>query len=756
MAVQLNNSPAEAAAADRANILIVDDLPEKLLVFGTVLEELQQNLVFVRSGAEALREVLAREFAVILLDVNMPDIDGFETATLIRRYKRSAHTPIIFVTAYADEPQTTRGYSLGAVDYIHSPVVPEVLRSKVRVFVELHVLQRRIARQADERVALAASAAALRVAEESTRRSAFLSELSHALAGLLDLRAGMRRLLAHVVPQLAGSASVVLLDSQRQVQHVLRAGPAAEAAQAAAAGGGPPVEALSLGEQARLQAALQSATPAAAATWPPAVPAPGPAYPVHLLQHGELLHGALLVEGPVTPLGDAVFDEVAQRAAAVFAAARLHQDLQAEAAERRAAELRLEEASRRKDEFLAMLSHELRNPLAPIRNAVELIRRMAPHEPKLIWATDVTERQLRQITRLVDELLDVARISQGKIVLQKAPLDLGALILQCLEVQRPTVAARGLVLTQSLPAQPLWVSGDAARLQQVISNLLNNAIKYTQDGGQLHVGLSREGERALIAVRDNGMGIEPALLPRVFDLFEQGQRALDRSQGGLGVGLTLVQRLVRLHEGQVEAFSAGPGLGAEFRVTLPCLALAQPEADAAATAGGLPVGDGRRVLVVDDNADVAESTATMLELFGHQVTMAADGQQALQAVESFRPDVVLLDIGLPGLDGYEVARRLRQRPAGRAALLVALTGYGQAADRQRGREAGFDEHLLKPVDPAQLAELVAQAPRAGAVREASQGGAPAPADDGGTPPPAAEPAPAPPQATAAVYPFRRS
>jgi len=661
---------ADDAAADRVNILVVDDLPEKLLVFGTVLEELQQNLVFVRSGAEALREVLAREFAVILLDVNMPDIDGFETATLIRRYKRSAHTPIIFVTAYADEPQTSRGYSLGAVDYIQSPVVPEVLRSKVRVFVELHILQRRIARQADERVALAASAAALRVAEESTRRSAFLSDLSHALSGLLDVQAGVHTLLAHVVPQLAGSASVVLFDAAGQVQHQQRAGPPA-------------------GEQ--------------------------PASAEHRMQHGERLLGALRIEGPVTPLGEAVFEDVALRAATAFAAAQLYQTLQAEAAERRAAEIRLEEAGRRKDEFLAMLSHELRNPLAPIRNAVELIRRLAPHEPQLIRATDITERQLRQITRLVDELLDVARISQGKIVLQKATLDLGPLMLQCIEVQRPLISGRNQALTQALPAQPVLVVGDAARLQQVVSNLLSNAIKYTQEGGRLHLGLSQEhtpqGLQAQIVVRDNGMGIEPELLPRVFDLFEQGHRALDRSQGGLGVGLTLVQRLVKLHDGEVVAHSAGPGLGAEFRVRLPCPPdEARPTVDAEAEPAA-PAGDGRRVLVVDDNPDVAESTATLLALFGHQVLTVGDGAQALLQAEGFRPDVVLLDIGLPGMDGYEVARRLRQLPALRDARLVALTGYGQASDRQRGRDAGFDEHLLKPVDPVQLAELVAQAPR---------------------------------------------
>jgi signal transduction histidine kinase/DNA-binding response OmpR family regulator len=690
--------PGADGADDRVNILIVDDLPEKLMIFQAVLEDLNQNLVCVRSGTEALREVLAREFAVILLDVNMPDIDGLETAALIRRYKRSAHTPIIFVTAYADEIQTSRGYSLGAVDYILSPVVPEVLRSKVRVFVELAVLQRRIARQADERVALAASAAALQAAEESTRRSACLSDLSHALSGVLDPRIGMHELLSRVVPDLADRASVLLFDDDRRPQHLLRRG-ARDAGPRAAH-----EDDLSADERALVQQLCAEGTPPAGLLLADAADEAA-TLRVYPLRDGERLLGALLLQGPLTPLGQAVIDEIALRAATAFAAARLHQNLQAEIAERRQAEARLEEQGRRKDEFLAMLSHELRNPLAPIRNAVEVIRRLAPHDAKLMWATDITDRQVRQLTRLVDELLDVARISQGKIVLRPEALDLAALLAECVEAQRPAIAARRQMLNQSLPSVPLWVQGDSARLQQVISNLLSNAVKYTPDGGQLFVGAWIEAGQAVVSVRDNGIGIEPELLPRVFDLFEQGQRSLDRSQGGLGVGLTLVQRLVRLHGGRVEARSAGPGQGSEFRVCLPWLGQAAPEKP-----DGTPVpalgAQGHRILVVDDNADVAETTATMLELSGHQVLTAHDGLQALACVEEFEPEIVLLDIGLPGLDGYEVARRLRQLPKARRAWLVAVTGYGQPADRQRGRDAGFDEHQLKPVDPQALSEMI--------------------------------------------------
>ena len=690
-------------AADRADILIVDDLPEKLLVFETVLGDLNQNLVFARSGADALRQVLRRDFAVILLDVNMPDMDGFETAALIRRYKRAAHTPIIFITSYADEMQTARGYSLGAVDYIPSPVVPEVLRSKVRVFVELHILQRRIARQADERVALAASEAALRLAEESTRRSSLLAGLSHALSGVLDLREGIQALLAHVVPALAGNATVALVDEQGVVTHAATRSSLFED-DAASVELAP--SALPSAHFALLREALQA---------PPEARGREQAFVDGALQMLPLVHadrflGGLWIDGELTPLCAALLDEVAARAAIAFATASLYGALQSEIADRRKAEARLEEASRRKDEFLAMLAHELRNPLAPIRNAVELIRLAAPTDAKVRWAADVTDRQVRQLTRLVDELLDVARISQGKVVLQTQCLDLVTLVTQCIDSQRDVVAQRHQTLTLSLPDEPLNLNGDATRLAQVINNLLSNASKYTPEGGAISVSVEHaqgtSGEFALLQVNDNGIGIDADLLPHVFELFEQGKRALDRTQGGLGVGLTLVQRLVQLHGGEVVASSAGPGQGSQFRVLLPCLGeVDEPVVEDGA--GELPTAAvARRILVVDDNVDVVETTTMLLSLSGHHVRSAKDGLQALHMATEFRPEVVLLDIGLPLMDGYEVARRLRQTPQTAGALLIALTGYGQQGDRQRGRDAGFDGHMLKPVDPHALAKLI--------------------------------------------------
>ncbi|HEX6363598.1 MAG TPA: ATP-binding protein, partial [Albitalea sp.] len=570
-------------AAEKCNILVVDDLPEKLLVFGTVLEDLGQNLVFVSSGSEALREVLHREFAVILLDVNMPDIDGFETAALIRKYKRSAHTPIIFITAYADEMQTAKGYSLGAVDYILSPVVPEMLRSKVKVFVELHQMQRRVRKQADERVALVAAEAARRVAEENDRRSNYLSHASRVLSGSLDMGVGARLLLELVVPELATLAVLQLIEDDRPLSQVMVLGGRPEAASR-----------LVNVEAARLPTAVRDALQQAAdlkqrvTLHPNALRRMGAdsfglehalalraAVAVPLVI-GERVLGVLMVGAEQATPGHggrdwAALEELASRAAIAFENAHLYRSLQSEIIERRAAESELQEANRRKDEFLAMLSHELRNPLAPIRNALEVIRRIAPPDPKFAWAGDVMDRQVRHLTRLVEELLDVARISQGKIQLNKEPVDLAAVIAQSVETAQPFIDARGHTLSVRVPDTPVWLQGDFARLAQVVSNLLHNAAKYSEDGGRIQLELGVRDGQAQIVVRDNGIGIDAALLPRIFDLFQQGARSLDRLQGGLGVGLTLARRLVELHGGTVEATSGGPKQGAEFRVTLPCL-----------------------------------------------------------------------------------------------------------------------------------------------------------------------------------------
>ncbi len=703
---------------DRSSILIVDDLPEKLLVFGTVLEDLGQHLVFVNSGSEALREVLHREFAVILLDVNMPDIDGFETASLIRRYKRSAHTPIIFITAYADEMQTARGYSLGAVDYILSPVVPEMLRSKVKVFVDLHQMQRRVRRQADERVALAAAESARRLAESNDRRSAFLAHASRVLSGSLDVAVGARELLSLVVPRVAPLAVLQLVDEGASPQALVasqRGDQPPTTAEVDAAGIPAPLhaaccEAMQKQERATVPAAsLRRISGEGLALEGPLALKSAVAVPLMI---GERVLGVLLVGShqsePGTGAQDwAALEELASRAAIAFENAHLYRSLRAEIVERRAAEAELQEANQRKDEFLAMLSHELRNPLAPIRNALELIRRIAPPDPKFTWAGEVMDRQVHHLTRLVEELLDVARISQGKIQLNKEPVDLAAVIAQSVETAQPFIDARGHALTVKVPDTPVWLQGDFARLAQVVSNLLHNAAKYSDDGGRIQLELSVHDGEALIVVRDNGIGMDAELLPRIFDLFAQGARSLDRMQGGLGVGLTLARRLVELHGGRVEAFSEGSRKGAEFHVTIPCVSVVPRDDD---TTEEVRAADtrGRRVLIVDDNQDAAESVAQYLQLEGHEVKAVGDGLQALACAPVFAPHIVVLDIGLPIMDGYEVARRMRRLPATQHALLVAMTGYGQKEDLQRAEEAGFDKHFVKPTDPRALVQLIAE------------------------------------------------
>ncbi|HEY8508891.1 MAG TPA: ATP-binding protein [Steroidobacteraceae bacterium] len=381
---------------------------------------------------------------------------------------------------------------------------------------------------------------------------------------------------------------------------------------------------------------------------------------------------------------------------------------------RRQAEEALKDVNRRKDEFLAMLAHELRNPLAPIRNAAQILRVHAGGKPELDWARSVIERQTRHLSRLVDDLLDVSRMVRGQITLQKSVVDLAEIVRHAIETSRPLMRSRHHRLDVRLPSQPVRLDGDLTRLAQVVSNLLNNAAKYTQEGGHVWLDARIENQHVVLSVRDNGFGISPELLPRVFDLFTQGDRTLDRAQGGLGIGLTLVKRLVEMHGGSVEAHSEGLGKGSEFIVRLPIIEGqatqespdSQGEQVREETVLNEQSSRGLRILVVDDNIDAADSIAMLLSMEGHSTTTVNSAAAALEAVESFRPDVVLLDIGLPEMDGYEVARRLRSQNKVERMRLVAVTGYGQPADRERAAAAGFDKHLVKPVEPAVLNEFL--------------------------------------------------
>jgi signal transduction histidine kinase/CheY-like chemotaxis protein len=367
----------------------------------------------------------------------------------------------------------------------------------------------------------------------------------------------------------------------------------------------------------------------------------------------------------------------------------------------------IQEADRRKNEFLAMLAHELRNPLAPVRNAVHFLKLQGPQQPEFAWARDVIDRQVTNLVRMVDDLLDVSRITRGKIQLFPETLDVTALVTRAVETSRPLVETHRHSLKVSLPSLPLQVHGDATRLSQVLSNLLNNAAKYTPDGGRIEFAVTREGREAVFRVRDNGPGIPREMLAKIFDLFTQVDDSLDRSHGGLGIGLTLVRRLVEMHEGSVEAHSEGDGKGSEFVVRLPVREMQQAltNDDDSIDLGTLPPAR-LRILVVDDNVDAADSLAMVLRLHGHDVQLVHDGYAALDAAATFAPQVVLLDIGLPGINGYEVARKLRGSENGQRPLLVAISGYGQEEDRQRSFEVGFDHHLIKPVSPATLEKLL--------------------------------------------------
>jgi PAS domain S-box-containing protein len=369
----------------------------------------------------------------------------------------------------------------------------------------------------------------------------------------------------------------------------------------------------------------------------------------------------------------------------------------------------LRDADRRKDEFLAMLAHELRNPLAPIRNAAQVLKLVGSADAHQQWAREVIERQTQHLMRLVDDLLDVSRITQGKVTLAREPLELATILQRAVEASRPLIDARRHQLTVELPPDPVRLEGDLTRLVQVVGNLLNNAAKYTDEGGDLRLEGAQEDGEAVIRVRDNGMGVPADLLPHVFDLFTQADRSLDRSQGGLGIGLTLVRRLVELHGGRVEARSGGSGQGSEFIVRLPAEAPLGTAAEAMAGAEGepaLPAPQGLKILVVEDNVDSAEMMRFMLELAGHEVRTAYDGREALETARTFQPQAVLCDIGLPGMNGYEVAARLREQPAFQRTPLIALTGYGQEEARRRAEAAGFDHHLVKPVEPDALGELL--------------------------------------------------
>jgi len=434
-------------------------------------------------------------------------------------------------------------------------------------------------------------------------------------------------------------------------------------------------------------------------------------------------------------------ENLAARAAVFLENARLYQQIK--------------DADRRKNEFLSMLAHELRNPMAPIRNAAEILGAMQAPGEELQWVKGVIDRNVKQLARLVNDLLDISRITQGKIRLQLEPVESAAIVAQAVEISRPLIDSRKHELSFSLPQERLWVNGDATRLAQALANLLNNAAKYTEPGGRIELKVERDLEQLVLRVRDSGIGIPPDMLPKIFELFTQIDRSLDRSQGGLGIGLSLVRSVVEMHQGVVQAFSAGLGKGSEFVVRLPLLSHATPnesqesnsgqdfrsfqdfrtlqdvrsqhvsgpdERDRPAEVSAIsrapngnassvslpkPQQTARRVLIVDDNQDSTESLARLLKRTGHEVETALDGPTGINTAHRYQPEIIFLDIGLPEMDGYEIAKRLREDASLTKVTLIAMTGYGQEEDRRKALEAGFDGHMIKPADPADVEKLLA-------------------------------------------------
>jgi signal transduction histidine kinase/DNA-binding response OmpR family regulator len=690
--------------SEPVNILVVDDVPEKILEIELALADLGQTIIKASSGREALRALLRDDFAVILLDVNMDGMDGFETAALIRERKRSEHTPIIFITAFNDEAQVAKGYSLGAVDFISTPIDPDVLRTKVGVFVDLYQKTEAVRQQAAQRVQLAREQAARQAAEKAMRRSALLAEASRLLSRSLDFDATLISLHRTVVPALADACQLVLYDANNDIwfAHVSARKspeePSTTRSHARIEQVGPDLartvrEAIASGHAHSIPHEIIGSAPdlGPKRPWSNVIIAPLVARDAPL---GALICAVMGTRRRFEMDDIALIENLASRAATALDNAQLYQTIR--------------DGERRKDEFLAMLGHELRNPLAAITNAGELTKLIKPTDPTFEESLDIIRQQASLMKRLVDDLLDVSRITSGRVQLQKEIVSAGDIMERVAEANNLLFSSREHTLHLEIPKKEILLEADPYRLEQILSNLLVNAAKYTDPGGQMWFSARRDGNDVLFRVKDTGIGIGADLLPNVFDLFAQANRSLHRAEGGLGIGLTIVRGLAELHGGKVWVHSRGFGHGAEFFVSLPALVQApkatEPEVPDATTTTTHP----RRILVVEDQPALARVTVALLEKLGHEVRAAADGPEALLAVREYNPEVVLLDIGLPGMDGYEVARCLRSEMGPHAPMLVAMTGYGQHEVNRHARKAEFDHHLVKPADMGLLRELLTQ------------------------------------------------
>ena len=790
------------------NILIVDDEPKNLLVLESLLDAPGYRLVRAQSANDALLALVAEEFALLILDIRMPGMSGFELAQTIKGRKKTASVPIIFLTAYYTEDQhIIEGYDSGAVDFLHKPVNPAVLRSKVAVFAELYrrgreiaaintalleeIVERREAEkqlvqlntELDERVterthALSASNARLRLATDTvglgiwswqTGEDAWVWENDW-----FEVTLGVGR---DQAPQSAAQMAerFVHMDDRAAFLQTIAASVHAGAAVnfegrlRAADGslhwiefvGDRSAEPRSTGqllgtardtsERRRAEETLRErerflSTVTGAARIGLAVIEPGDrvrfantAYAQMLGLDADTLAGRplreVLADGWLLAEPALVRAFAGERAAFEFTLAARppdhrqrhfgaflepHLDTQGtrtvvvvvvEITELKQLEWELRDTDRRKDEFLATLAHELRNPLAPVRNAVQILQLTGPANRDLVWARDVIDRQVRMMARLIDDLMDVSRINQGRIELRRECIELAKVLDWAVEASRPQIEEHGHRLTLDLPQVPLLLDADLTRLSQVFMNLLTNAAKFTDRGGHITLAVRRQAGEVVVTVSDNGIGMRAEELHNVFVMFAQAKGAMTRSRGGLGIGLALAKRLIEMHGGHIAAASAGPGLGSEFIVTLPLRApaLADPAPSPVGIAGrNSAATGGLRIVVADDNHDGADTLAAVLSLIGHEVHTVYDGAAAVQAAEAFRPQVVLLDIGMPKLNGYEACRQIRDRPWGKPMTLIAMTGWGDAEARREVVDAGFDGHLIKPVDEQLLLQMLPQ------------------------------------------------
>jgi PAS domain S-box-containing protein len=793
------------------NVLLVDDRVDNLNALEAILEPTGARLVRAQSADEALMALVRDEFAAIVLDIRMPGMDGLELARLVKQRERTRHIPILFLTAHMlDEREALLGYDVGAVDYLSKPIKPEILRSKIGVFIELFANARALAVESAERRRVAAElreandALEARV-EERTAEAVLASRLARESEerlhqALAAARAGVweydfARDEGRWSPEMFDlhgwerSSRAPSFEQFRQHLHPDDRQPASRAMSSAIEKGGPfelefrfvrpdgeaiwisssgivelgpdgqAVASRGVNQDITARRSAEQAMRESEKRLRIANEVAGMGTYIADLENDRLRYGPSLCQmlgvpaGTETRLEDGfrfIHPEDLPRLRAALEAAldpasegRARLELRVlrsdgeirwcsyssqlefretptgrvpiyqfgatfDITDRKQAEVSLKEADRRKDEFLTTLAHELRSPLAPLRYGLEILRMAGNDREATEQVHAMLERQVEHMVRLVDDLLEVSRITRGKIELRMERVELGEIVRSAIETVRPLIDSARLDLEVSLPSEPLELDADPVRLVQVFANILNNAAKFTDEGGKVWLTTSRQAGEVVIAIRDTGLGISAEMLPRIFEAFAQADHGRSQSQGGLGVGLHLARVLVELHGGRIEASSAGPGTGSEFRVRLPFSSerparrQETPGCDAGEFA---PIG--LRALVVDDSRDTADSLALMLRALGSEVEVAYSGATALDAIARRRPDVVLLDIGMPGMSGHEVASCIRAQPELRGLTLIAVTGWGQAVDRQRSKEAGFDHHLVKPVGLDSLQGLLA-------------------------------------------------